>query len=118
MKKLTLGIAMILASMAAEAYASTTVTQIYKCDMSIVSTAGDQIKSVSQRITGAIVSDSESRFYVVVRTKFYLSPTLFEHNGKHAAQDKTGVTYLKSDGMYSVSTAETSYIFDQCTVIK
>ncbi|WP_454889976.1 hypothetical protein [Serratia quinivorans] len=118
MKKLTLGTVMILASMAAEAYASTTVTQVYKCDMSIVSTAGDQINSVSQRITGAIVSDSGNRFYVAVRAKFYLSPTLFEHKGKHAAQNKTGVTYLKGDGMYSVSTAETSYIFDQCTGIK
>jgi len=88
-----------------------------QCHAAIIHSAGQRITGVSERMTSALVVDSGMEFYALLDSKVYKSPPLKSRKKMKFGVGSDGQTFIKKDAVYSVSSQDTSIIFDECSEV-
>lgn len=68
-------------------------------------------------MTGALVVDSGMEFYALLDSTIYKSPPLKSRKKMKFGVGSDGQTFIKKDAVYSVSSQDTSIIFDECSEV-
>lgn len=88
-----------------------------QCHAAIVHSVGERITGVSERMTGVLVVDSGMEFYALLGSTIYKSPPLKSRKKMKFGVGSDGQTFIKKDVVYSVSSQDTSIIFDECSEV-
>jgi len=112
MKRISL-IALLMLPTLAQANSMKTL----QCHAAIVHSVGERITGVSERMTGVLVVDSGMEFYALLGSTIYKSPPLKSRKKMKFGVGSDGQTFIKKDAVYSVSSQDTSIIFDECSEV-
>ena len=107
----------LIALMMIPALAEANDLKTLQCHAAIIHSQGQQITGVSERITGALVVDSGMEFYALLGSKIYKYPPLKRRGKISFGVGSDGQTFIKKDAVYSVSSQDTSIIFDECSEV-